>query len=238
MFDNIKKYVINLKKRPNRLNHMVKEMNYMSFDFEVFEGIERNSHEGCALSHIEIIKRAKEQNLDRVIVMEDDIFFMPYSKSLLIDLEKTLETVDYSILNLNMSIHRPLNVSEKSNLLLDLTNLPPKDEDIHRGIFGTGFMVYTKEMYDEVEKYDSMYAIDQFLDKHIYPKYQSYSTVLPICCQLNNQSDVSGGFYNNFYTQSYNWNVYSPIKIPNSYRDQNHVMKIRDENEINYKSIL
>ena len=144
MFDGVKKYVINLKKRPNRLEHMVKEMNYMGFNFEVFEGIERNSHEGCALSHIEIIKIAKEQNLDKVFVMEDDIFFMPYAKSLLIDLEKTLEIVDYGVLNLNMSIHRPLNVSDKSNLLLDLTNLPPKDENKHRGIFGTGFMVYTK----------------------------------------------------------------------------------------------
>ena len=238
MFDNIKKYVINLKKRPNRLEHMVKEMNYMGFDFEVFEGIERNSHEGCALSHIEIIKMAKEQKLEKVFVMEDDIFFMPYAKSLFIDLENILESVDYGVLNLNMSIHRPLNVSDKYNLLLDLTNLPPKDVDKHRGIFGTGFMVYTEKMYDEVDKYDSMYAIDEFLDKHIYPKYQSYSTVLPSCCQLNNESDVSGGFYNNFYTQSYNWNVYSPIKIPMSYTDQDNVMKIRGDNDINYKSIL
>jgi len=83
-----------------------------------------------------------------------------------------------------------------------------------------------------------MYAIDEFLDKHIYPKYQSYSTVLPSCCQLNNESDVSGGFYNNFYTQSYNWNVYSPIKIPMSYTDQDNVMKIRLDSDINYKSIL
>ena len=128
MFDGVKKYVINLKKRPNRLEHMVKEMNYMGFNFE-------------------IIKIAKEQNLDKVFVMEDDIFFMPYAKSLLIDLEKTLEIVDYGVLNLNMSIHRPLNVSDKSNLLLDLTSLPPKDENKHRGIFGTGFMVYTKNMY-------------------------------------------------------------------------------------------
>ena len=238
MFDGVKKYVINLKKRPNRLEHMVKEMNYMGFNFEVFEGIERNSHEGCALSHIEIIKIAKEQNLDKVFVMEDDIFFMPYAKSLLIDLEKTLEIVDYGVLNLNMSIHRPLNVSDKSNLLLDLTSLPPKDETKHRGIFGTGFMVYTKNMYDEVDKYDPMYAIDEFLDKHIYPKYQSYSTVLPSCCQLNNESDVSGGFYNNFYTQSYNWNVYSPIKIPMSYTDQDNVMKIRNNNDVDYKTML
>ena len=238
MFDNIKKYVINLKKRPNRLEHIVKEMNYMGFDFEVFEGIERNSHEGCALSHIEIIKMAKEQKLEKVFVMEDDIFFMPYAKSLFIDLENILESVDYGVLNLNMSIHRPLNVSDKYNLLLDLTNLPPQDVDKHRGIFGTGFMVYTEKMYDEVDKYDSMYAIDEFLDKHIYPKYQSYSTVLPSCCQLNNESDVSGGFYNNFYTQSYNWNVYSPIKIPMSYTDQDNVMKIRGDNDINYKSIL
>jgi GR25 family glycosyltransferase involved in LPS biosynthesis len=238
MLSNTKKYIINLKKRPNRLEHIIKEMNYMEFNFEVFEGIERDSHEGCALSHIEIIKKAKEQNLDKVIVMEDDIFFMPYAKSLLADLENILKTIDYKVLNLNMSIHRPLNISSISNLLLDLTHLPPKDESIHRGIFGTGFMVYTKDMYDEIYKYNPLYAIDEFLSEHIYPKYQSYSTILPLCCQLNNQSDVSGGFYNNFLTQSYNWNVYTPIKLPTSYMEQDNVIKIRNNNDINYKSIL
>ena len=59
MLSNTKKYIINLKKRPNRLEHIIKEMNYMGFDFEVFEGIEKDSHEGCALSHIEIIKIGK-----------------------------------------------------------------------------------------------------------------------------------------------------------------------------------
>jgi GR25 family glycosyltransferase involved in LPS biosynthesis len=238
MFDNVKIYVINLKRRPNRLEHIIKEMNYMGFDFEVFEGIDTNSHVGCALSHIEIIKIAKEKNLDKVFVFEDDIFFMPYAKSLFFDLKNILESVDYDVLNLNMSIHRPLNVSNESNLLLDLTKLPPKDENKHRGIFGTGFMVYTKNMYDEIYKYDPMYAIDEFLDKEIYPKYQSYSTILPLCCQLNNQSDISDGFYNNFYTQGYNWNLYSPIKIPKSYIDQDYVIKIRENNDVDYKTIL
>jgi hypothetical protein len=68
MLSNTKKYIINLKKRPNRLEHIIKEMNYMGFDFEIFEGIEKNSHEGCALSHIEIIKEALWKNKSPVLV--------------------------------------------------------------------------------------------------------------------------------------------------------------------------
>lgn len=236
MFKETEKYVINLKKRPERLENMVKELNYMGFNFNIFEGIDMNSHVGCAMSHLEIIKIAKEKNLDKVIVFEDDIFFMPYAKSLISDLDKELENIDYSVLNFNLSIHRPLNLSEKSELLIDLTNLPPKEEK-HRGIFGTGFMVYTKEMYDKMSEYDSTYAIDEFLDKHIYPNFQSYTSILPVCCQLNNYSDVSGNFYRNFFTQTYNWSSYCPVKLPNSYFDFDHVNKIKNKGDIHYKNL-
>jgi hypothetical protein len=47
--------------------------------------------------------------------------------------------------------------------------------------------------------------------------YQSYVPILPIGPQISDWSDVSGGVYNNFYTQTYNWNQYSPVKIPREY---------------------
>jgi hypothetical protein len=31
--------------------------------------------------------------------------------------------------------------------------------------------------------------------------------------------DNASGVYNNFYVQTYNWNLYSPVKIPGGYMD-------------------
>ena len=237
MFNKTKKYVINLKKRPERLELIKKEFEYIGFnDVEVFEGIDLNSHVGCALSHLELIKKAIEEDLENVIVFEDDIVFMPYAKSLLDDIEKIVDGNYFGTLNLNPSIHRPLLQSGISDLLIDITNKPPKQEN-HRGVFGTGFMVYNKSVFQDMLKYDEMIAVDEFLENEIYSKYQSYTSILPICGQRNNQSDVSGGFYNNFYTQTYNWNSYCPKKIPNNFMDMSYILDNRDVS-IDYKTIL
>lgn len=237
MFKGIKKYVINLKRRPERLELMWRELEYMGLEnIEIFEGIDLKSHEGCAFSHLEIIKTAKKESWDRVIVFEDDIIFMPYAKSLISDIEKELQNLNFGTLNLNPSLHRPLEVSKESHLLLDITNKPPKQPN-HRGVFGTGFMVYDKSVYDDMMHYDKIIAIDEFLENVIYNKHQSYSPIIPICCQRNNFSDVSGDFYRNFFTQSYNWNVYSPHKLPNKFLEEQEVLNMRGE-EIDYKTII
>jgi len=236
--NDIKKYVINLKRRPERLDHIKKEFDYIGWEFERFEGIDLNSHEGCAQSHISIIKIAKENNLEQVAVFEDDIFFMPYSKSFISLLNESFKNLEFGVINLCMSIHRPLNRSEKNDLFLDLTNLPPKDIEKHRGIFGTGIIIYHKNVYDDVINIEPQKAIDEHLDRNIYPRYQSYSTILPVSCQVSNYSDVSGDYYNNFYTQTYNFNSYTPHKLPKSYESFEHVKSIRDINEINIKTLI
>ena len=51
---------------------------------------------------------------------------------------------------------------------------------------------------------------------------------MPIGPQLTDWSDVSHGTYNNFYTQTYNWNLYSPIKIPEEYLNLNSIKDIKN----------
>jgi GR25 family glycosyltransferase involved in LPS biosynthesis len=237
MINETKKYVINLKKRPDRLKLIMQEFKNIGYnDVELFEGIDTNSHVGCALSHIEIIKKAINDGLENVIIFEDDLIFMPYAKSFLYDLEKELENIEFGCLNLNPSIHRPLNISSNSELLLDLTNRPPKEEN-HRGIYSTGFILYNKKIFNEMLKYNSRIAIDEFLDTYIYEKYQSYSPCLPICCQRNGHSDISNGEYSSFYIQTYNWNVYCPNKIPSNYTSQEYVLNLNNYDS-DYKKIL
>lgn len=219
--NDIPKFVVNLDRRPDRMNSISFEMNYIDWTYERFSAIDTNDHGGCSLSHIEIIKQAQKRGYDEIMVIEDDCSFMPYSKCLIEKITKETEGIDYGIFNLSPTLNRPLARSENYSTLLDLTNLPPKLEH-HRGIYATNMIVYHHSVYDEVLKLEpkenlGYYAIDDFIYQFVMSKKQSYSPVVPIAPQISDWSDVSHGLYNNFYTQTYNWNQYSPVKIPTEF---------------------
>jgi len=172
------------------------------------------------------------------MVIEDDCVFMPYSKKLLEEIELKIKDLNYYILNLSPTLNRHVNFSEECDVLLDLTNLPEKKYDYLTETFATNIMVYDEKIYDEMfkisdEKFQDgnyFYPIDGFLSKLIYPKFQSYCPKLPISPQRSSYSDVSHGVYNNFYTQTYNWNLYSPVNIPSEYMDYNNNQILKYEN--------
>ncbi len=91
-FDKV--FLINLDKRADRLERCKKifEENNIADLVERFSGIVPNQEEyipftketekikvplyGCLLSHANIIKKAKEENLDSILVLEDDVEFV------------------------------------------------------------------------------------------------------------------------------------------------------------------
>jgi GR25 family glycosyltransferase involved in LPS biosynthesis len=234
----IPKFVINLKRRPDRLESIKKEMDYIGWDYEVIDAIDMNSYMGCTLSHLKILEIAKSRDYEKVMVIEDDCYFMPYSLSLIEKLDNDLENINYAILNLSPTLNRHINLSNVSDYLLDMTNLPEKQNPEFREIYAANMIIYDKSIYDEVFKIsetkvhngDYFYAIDDFTFQFVVQKYQSYCPILPICCQGNDWSDVSQGNYNNFYTQTYNWNLYSPINIPIIYLDFNQNKTKKEQN--------
>ena len=237
----IPKFVVNLERRPDRLEHIQKEMDYMGWEYELFKAVDLNNHGGCTLSHTEIIKIAKERGYDSVMVIEDDCTFLPYSKDLINKIETESGDFDFGVINLAPTLNRPVLRSEEQPLFLDITNLPPKKE-YERGIFATNIMIYHKSIYDnvlEMEKPENLgyYAIDDYIYQFILPIKQSYSPILPIAPQMSSWSDVSQGQYNNFYTQTYNWNLYSPCKIPSEYLHgtlTNDLKSIKQHKEFTY----
>jgi GR25 family glycosyltransferase involved in LPS biosynthesis len=237
-FQDIPKFVVNLETRPDNLELIKKEMDYMGWEFEKFNAINRNSYMGCTLSHLGIIQIAKERGYDRVMVIEDDCVFMPYAKSLLDDIEKQIDGIEFGVLNITPTLNRKLNLSDKYDLLLDITNTPPKENEVHTETFATNILIYDKSVYDEMFNIsltafttsgDYYFPIDGYLVNFIYPKFQSYCPILPIAPQRKSYSDVSHGMYNNFYAQTYNWNVYSPKKLPNEFKSEEGNEKIKEE---------
>jgi GR25 family glycosyltransferase involved in LPS biosynthesis len=51
----IPKFVLNLEKRIDRLEHIQKEMSYIGWDYELFKAVDTGCHLGCTLSHVGII---------------------------------------------------------------------------------------------------------------------------------------------------------------------------------------
>lgn len=235
IFQDAPKFVVNLERRPDRLSLIQNEMKYIGWDYELFKAVDTNSHVGCTKSHCEIIKIAKERGYEKVLVVEDDCSFMPYAKSLLEEIEIKTTDLNFAIINLAPTLNRPVNRSQKHELLLDITNLPPKQEH-HRGVFATNMIMYHNSIYDkvlemEIENNMRFFAIDDFIYQFITSVKQSYTPILPIAPQRRDWSDVSPGEYNNFYGQTYNWNLYSDCKIPREFMEYKENMETKNKGE-------
>jgi GR25 family glycosyltransferase involved in LPS biosynthesis len=237
-FNEIPKFVINLERRADRLEAVTKEFDYMGWTFERFNAVDTNSYEGCAYSHQAIAKLILERGYEYAMVFEDDIFFMPYAKKLIPLIEEELSNNDWSFFHFAPSIHRPL--SKFSEELVDLTNLPPKDPDRHRGIFGTSGFILTKKACEYIVQWDTnevienshkQIPIDEFLDRAVYPNMKSFSAKLPLVVQKRDYSDINKTFDSNHYVMTYNWNVYFPDKLEGKYLDYDKCLELRNNNE-------
>uniref|UniRef100_A0A6C0IFI0 Glycosyl transferase family 25 domain-containing protein n=1 Tax=viral metagenome TaxID=1070528 RepID=A0A6C0IFI0_9ZZZZ len=72
-------YYINLEKRKDRKAHLENELDKIGIKAERFNAIELpngNGALGCSMSHLKCIEKAKQNNWDHILVMEDDITFL------------------------------------------------------------------------------------------------------------------------------------------------------------------
>jgi glycosyl transferase family 25 len=69
-------YYINLDSRPDRKQHVEKELNQIGVNAERFNAIKmKNGAIGCSMSHLKLLEIAKENNFDHILIVEDDILF-------------------------------------------------------------------------------------------------------------------------------------------------------------------
>ena len=71
-------YYINLNKRGDRREQIEKELNAFDLKYERFEAIETPGFGiyGCGLSHLEVLKLARANKCENVLILEDDFTFM------------------------------------------------------------------------------------------------------------------------------------------------------------------
>jgi len=234
-FNDVRKIVVNLDRRQDRLEKFKSEMDYIGWDFERFSGIDTNSYVGCGLSHQKIAQDFLETDDEYLLVMEDDLFVMPYTKELIPVIEDSLSKVQWDFFHLGPSLHRP--VQMYNDTLVDLTTVPPKDENKHRGIFGTTAFVLTKKSAEIIANWDTdkyyynshrQVAIDDYFDRVVYKLCQAFAPYNLFTTQRPDFSDINKTFDSNHYVLSYNWNAYVPNKIPVNMYDIGYCEKLRE----------
>lgn len=244
--DDIKKIVINLKRRPDRLENFDREMNYIGWDYDIFEAVENIVDvDGCALSHVKVVENFLKTDDEHIMILEDDCFFMPYAKNQLEKSLKELNNLEWDFFNLGPSLHRPIN--NYSDNLLDLTNLPPKDNH-HSGIYGLACYIINRKFGEEFVKFkiESQKPIDVYLDEDVFHNFKCFAPSMPVITQRNGFSDnvKKTDYYHYFILHK--WNLYCENKINTSYydigfceREKDYLKKITinknmvDENIIN-----
>jgi GR25 family glycosyltransferase involved in LPS biosynthesis len=92
-------YYINLDKRTDRKYHTEKQLKLLNWNGNRFPAIQHSFGAlGCSLSHLALLKYAKEKNLTHILIMEDDVTFLEPSV-FLNSLNKFLEThKDFDVL--------------------------------------------------------------------------------------------------------------------------------------------
>ena len=69
-------YVINLDRRPDRLDEITDELDRIGLPFKRFAAIDRKPGIlGCGLSHLAVLKEARSLGLKNVLIFEDDFTF-------------------------------------------------------------------------------------------------------------------------------------------------------------------
>ncbi len=78
MSQNIDKIIyINLNKRPDRREQIENELNNFGLEYERFEAIDVPyfGQLGCAISHLSVLKIARERGYKNILILEDDFTF-------------------------------------------------------------------------------------------------------------------------------------------------------------------
>jgi glycosyl transferase family 25 len=102
-------FYINLEKRKDRKDEIEKELNTFGLNYERFEAIETPGFGilGCGLSHLSVLKLAKERKYKNILILEDDFTFIVSKEEFENSLNQFFSSnVDYNICMLSYNLHK------------------------------------------------------------------------------------------------------------------------------------
>ena len=102
-------FYINLESREDRRKLIEQEFAELGWNYERFNAIPNSiGLLGCGHSHLSVIRKAKERNLDYVVVVEDDALFL-HKDFINSQIQKVFESgLEYDVLLLAGNVRNPL----------------------------------------------------------------------------------------------------------------------------------
>lgn len=191
-------YVINLKEREDRLDHIKKELSKISCEhYKIFEGVDgskiinntrfKNGMYGLILTYIKIYDEWKKTNSENILIIEDDCVFLENFNS---DLEVYLNNIpnnwEMMYFGGNHNYHMG-NVTHKIN-----------DYCIKLNNTYTAHCVLLKDYVfeDLINNLKSFNIENDVMLAGLQKKYNAYSPIKTMTKQLNNYSNIENAVVN------------------------------------------
>ena len=192
-------YLINLDHRKDRMNNFLENSKTQPFNIFRFSAIKHpKGAVGCGLSHLSLIKYAKEKQLQYVIVAEDDAIFKIETKSII---EKLVNNLDkWNIFNGAPSFW------DKRDDIYSIKISDSFTDELLNIEWGqsTSFMIYNSSVYDTILNYNFEEHIDQFISKNFR---QTIMRNKPFSIQAASYSDNGSSSqdkeYENYFINQY-----------------------------------
>lgn len=178
-FKNI--FCINLKFRKQKRKHMKEQAKYFNLtNMKFFNAIanKKNPAKGCLQSHLELIKMAKKNNWENILILEDDCDF---KEVMCIDFPEDWDMVYFGA-NVNHLIGD------------DYISDANKDQWVRAAVWTTHCYAINNTMYDILIEglQKTKEAIDKYYCMEIHPKYNCYTLDNMIAGQRDCYSDIEG----------------------------------------------
>jgi GR25 family glycosyltransferase involved in LPS biosynthesis len=182
-------YVINLDSRPDRMRECQNEFNKLGIETERFPGIVFTGTQddywnrcmGCHLSHLSIIKKAKELNLKNILIFEDDVKFINNPVEILSNALIQLPC-EWDMFYLGGNICRKMTkISE------NIAKLSHAQSTHAYAINGNFYDIILNKMNEfNTRHMDVVYADD------LVPNFNCYISIPMIAVQKNGYSNIEG----------------------------------------------
>lgn len=141
MLENV--YYINLENRSDRKILVENELNSLGWKYQRFNAIKtKDGRVGCSMSHLKLIKTAKEKNLDYIVIVEDDIQFM--RKTWYNERIKNIMDIDFDVFLLAGNLRPPIFQTNYDNIV-----------KVSKSFTTTGYIVkkhYYDTLIDNIDK--------------------------------------------------------------------------------------
>lgn len=173
-------YIINLKHRTDRYEHVISEVSKLPLtSFEIVEGIVDNTGT-CFQSQKKCIQLAKNANLPYVLILEDDVVFTQNVVRVFEDTFKELQSLDWHMFYLGANLQNPAVKISKN--LLKLT-----------AAFAAHAYVVHEKFYDVILELPHTCEMDVHYS-NLMTTYNMYMCNPMIAYQLPSYSDLQKGF--------------------------------------------